>query len=93
MPCPVLSWALSCSPPYPELIQLLRSYLSPIPPLHDQARVQGHAPGSGAGIHAGFDPVLEWKEWSLIFKGEKSRKKERNPERTTPWVGNVGMGL
>lgn len=29
-----------------------------------------------AGIAAGFDPVLEWKEWNLIFRGERNRKKE-----------------
>lgn len=39
-----------------------------------------------AGIPAGFDPVLEWKGRNLILKGEKNRKKERNPERTTPCV-------
>ena len=33
-----------------------------------------------AGIPAGFDSVLEWKEWNLIFKGERNRNKERNPE-------------
>lgn len=29
-----------------------------------------------AGISPGFDPVLEWNEWNLIFRGEKNRKKE-----------------